>query len=145
MDAISELNAFKSFLKRRSLKATPQRIAVHESMLRLVHASADQVFSDVQAMSQTKLTRSTVYNVLADMVKIGLYACRMGSSGKTFYDVYPSSHLHLYDCENHVFKDVTDEELSSMVKEHLSHRRFRGYTIENIDVQVVVRPTKRKK
>ncbi|MCQ2136615.1 MAG: transcriptional repressor [Bacteroidales bacterium] len=132
-------------MKRRSMKATPQRVAVHESMLRLVHASADQVFSDIQANSEAKLTRSTVYNVLGDMVRIGLYACRMGSSGKTFYDVFPGSHLHLYDCENHIFKDVTDEELSSLVKEHLSHKRFRGFTIENIDIQVVVRPTRRKK
>ena len=39
----SAMDRFKSVLKRYSLKATPQRLAVHEAMLSLGHASADQV------------------------------------------------------------------------------------------------------
>lgn len=34
---------FTSILKRYSLKATPQRLAVHKAMQKLGHASADMV------------------------------------------------------------------------------------------------------
>ena len=44
-------------------------------------------------------------------------------------------------------REVTalDEELSAIVEEHLGRRKFKGYSIEDIDIQFVVRPTKRKK
>lgn len=136
---------FKSFLARRGLKATSQRMAVHESMLKLVHASADQVAADIAARTGKKVTMSSVYNILNDMTCAGAYVCRIGAAGKMFFDVDPGSHIHLFDMENNVFKDVVDEELASMVKEHLSHRRFRGYSIENINVQILVRSTKKRR
>ena len=38
-----DVETFRSILKGKGLKATPQRIAVHEAMLNLGHASADMV------------------------------------------------------------------------------------------------------
>ena len=37
------IEEFKQLLKKHSLKATPQRLAVHEAMMSLGHASADMV------------------------------------------------------------------------------------------------------
>ena len=37
------LEEFKEILRKHSLKATPQRLAVHEAMMELGHASADMV------------------------------------------------------------------------------------------------------
>ena len=38
-----DMEDFKHLLRRHSLKATPQRMAVHEAMMELGHASADMV------------------------------------------------------------------------------------------------------
>ena len=37
------MEEFKALLKKHSLKATPQRLAVHEAMMSLGHACADMV------------------------------------------------------------------------------------------------------
>ena len=37
------IEEYKAILKKHSLKATPQRIAVHEAMMSLGHACADMV------------------------------------------------------------------------------------------------------
>jgi hypothetical protein len=52
--------------------------------------------------------------------------------------------MHLYDQENHVFKDVIDDELIALIESHLGRKKFRGYKIESIDIQLVGRPTKKK-
>jgi hypothetical protein len=43
-----------------------------------------------------------------------------------------------------VFKDVIDDELIAMIESHLGRKKFRGYKIEGIDIQLVGRPTKKK-
>jgi hypothetical protein len=53
-------------------------------------------------------------------------------------------HLHFYDQHNHVFKDVIDDELVTMIESHLSRKRVRGYKVEGFDVQLIGRPTKKK-
>ena len=40
---ITDIEALKAFLKSQKLKATPQRLMVHEAMMELGHASADMV------------------------------------------------------------------------------------------------------
>ena len=37
-----------------------------------------------------------------------------------------------------------DDELQSLVNAHMKRRKFRGYTIEDIDIQLIARPTGRK-
>jgi hypothetical protein len=61
-----------------------------------------------------------------------------------YFDVNTFDHMHLYDRENHVYKDVLDEELLAMIKTHLGRKRFKGYKVEHIDVQLIGRPTRRK-
>ena len=76
---LSAMDRFKSVLKRHSLKATPQRLAVHEAMLSLGHASADQV------------------------------------------------------CE-----------LLEMVESRIKSKRYRGYKVDGVDIQIICHPTTRK-
>ena len=42
------IEGFKKVLKKHDLKATPQRIAVHEAMISLGHASADMVTEAIE-------------------------------------------------------------------------------------------------
>jgi hypothetical protein len=39
---------------------------------------------------------------------------------------------------------VIDDELIAMIEAYLGKKRFKGYKLENIDIQLVGRPTKKK-
>lgn len=135
---------FKQILKKHSLKATPQRLAVHEVMTELGHASADMVTDAIAAKGTTKVTVASVYNILTNLAMLGIYDYRLSSNNKMYFDVNTFGHMHLYDKENHVFKDVIDEELMNMIHSYLGRKRFKGYKVEGIDIQIIGRPTRKR-
>lgn len=139
------MDRFRNVLKAHSLKATPQRLAVHEAMLRLGHASADMVTDEIRKSCDTKVTVASVYNILTNMAMLGIYHHRLSSNNKMYFDVNTFKHFHIYDCENHEFKDIVDNELVELIENYFSKRRFRGYSIEDIDIQLIGKPTRRKK
>ena len=141
---VRTVDEFKTQLKRHGLKATRPRIAVHTVMMELVHASPDMVVEKFRE-SGVKVTVASVYNILSQLADNRIYARRFSASGKMFFDAIPEHHVHMYDRENHAYRDVVDEDLTALVEEHLGRRKFKGYTIEDIDVQFVVKPTKKKK
>jgi hypothetical protein len=49
------IEEFKAILKKHSLKATPQRLAVHEAMMSLGHASADMVTELITRKASSKV------------------------------------------------------------------------------------------
>lgn len=138
------IEEFKQILKKHSLKATPQRLAVHEAMISLGHASADMVTEAIEMKATTKVTVASVYNILTNLAMLGIYHYRMSSNNKMYFDVNTFDHIHLYDKENHVFKDVIDEELLNLINSHLARKRFKGYKVESIDVQIIGRPTRKR-
>ena len=66
------MEEFKNILKKNSLKATPQRLAVHEVMMELGHASADMVTEALKEKGTAKITVASVYNVLTQMAMLGI-------------------------------------------------------------------------
>ena len=131
------MEQFKAALKRYSLKATPQRLAVHEAMLNLGHASADMVTESIRKASGTNVTVASVYNILTQLSCLGIYRHRMSANNKMYFDVNTFRHIHIYDCENHSYRDLIDEELMGLIESHLGRKRFRGFRIEDIDIQLV--------
>ena len=138
------LDEFKLILKKHSLKATPQRLAVHEAMMSLGHACADMVTETIKEKNTAKVTLASVYNILTHMAMLGVYNYRLSANNKMYFDVNTFYHCHLYDQENHTYKDVLDDDLIAMIHSHLGRRRFKGYKVEGIDIQIIGRPTKRK-
>ena len=139
-----DMEEFKVILKKNSLKATPQRLAVHEVMMELGHASADMVTEAVREKATAKVTVASVYNILTQMAMLGIYHYRLSSNNKMYFDVNKFKHIHFYDHENHTYRDVVDDELIAMIESHLLRKRFKGYKLEGIDIQLVGRPTKKK-
>ncbi|MGM9736745.1 MAG: Fur family transcriptional regulator [Candidatus Cryptobacteroides sp.] len=137
------MEEFRAILKKHSLKATPQRLAVHEAMMALGHASVDMVTEKVLA-SGTKVTTASVYNILSQLALLGVYDHRLSSNNKMYFDVNAFGHMHLYDIENHTFKDVFDDELFMMIESKLMRKRFKGYKVEGLDIQIIGRPSRRK-
>ena len=138
------LEEFKAILKKHSLKATPQRLAVHEAMMNLGHASADMVTDAIKEKETAKVTVASVYNILTQMAMLGIYHHRVSSNNKMYFDVNTFKHIHFYDQANHVFRDVVDDELVQIIEAHLSRNKVKGYKIESFDIQLVGRPTRKK-
>ena len=138
------IEEFKTLLKKNSLKATPQRLAVHEAMMTLGHACADMVTEAIKEKGTAKVTLASVYNILTHMAMLGIYDYRLGANNKMYFDVNTFKHIHFYDQDNHVFKDVVDDDLVALIESHLSRKRVRGYRIEGFDIQLIGRPTRKK-
>lgn len=140
----SGIEQFKEALKRHSMKATPQRIAVHEAMMKLGHASADMVTDEIRENGGTRVTVASVYNILTNLAMLGIYCHRLSANNKMYFDVNTFRHIHIYDCENHMYKDLVDDELMELITSHLRHRKFKGYRIEDIDIQLIARQTRKR-
>ena len=138
------LEEFKAILKKHALKATPQRLAVHEAMMTLGHASADMVTDAIKEKESAKVTVASVYNILTHMAMLGIYHYRLSANNKMYFDVNTFKHIHFYDQSNHVFRDVIDDELVQLIETHLSRKKVKGYKIESFDIQLVGRPTRKK-
>ena len=139
-----DVEEFKELLRKHSLKATPQRLAVHQAMMELGHASADMVTDMIKAKGTAKVTLASVYNILTQMAMLKIYNYRLSANNKMYFDVNTFKHMHLYDAENHVFRDVVDDDLVALIESYLSRKKMRGYKIEGFDIQFVARPTKKK-
>jgi Fe2+ or Zn2+ uptake regulation protein len=138
------MDRFKSVLKRHRLKATPQRLAVHEAMLDLGHASADQVGEWIAARSDTRVTPASVYNILTQMTLLGVYVHRFSANNKMYFDVNTFRHIHLYDSVNNEYRDIMDDELLETVESRIRGKRYRGYKVDGVDIQIICHPTTRK-
>lgn len=134
---------FREKLKELGLKATPQRMAVHEAMLELVHASADMVADHIAARSSTGVTVSSVYNILSGMAELGLYARRLSPENKMWFDINTSPHIHAYDSEKGVFMDIINDDLIKSIEDRLKKTRIKGYRIERSDIQLICRPSRK--
>lgn len=139
----AEMGRYKSALHMHALKATPQRLAIHGAMLDLGHASADMVSQWLERDGGLKISVASVYNTLIQLASVGIYKRRLSANNKMYFDVNTGKHLHLYDIKNHCYKDIVDNELMEMIRHRLSGRRFRGYKIEDVDVQIICRPTRK--
>ena len=138
------LEEFKAILKKHSLKATPQRLAVHQAMTVLGHASADMVTDEIKKKGTAKVTVASVYNILTHLAMLGVYHYRLSANNKMYFYVNTFKHIHFYDKANHEFKDVIDDELIRIIESHLCRKRVKGYKIEGFDIQLIGHPTRKK-
>ena len=141
---IPTLEDFRTLLKRHGLKATRQRMAVHEAMMGLEHASADMV-REALAEKGFQVTTASVYNILSQLADKHIYNRRLSTTSKMYFDIDNARHFHLYDRENHTYRNIEDEELAILVAAHLKRRKFKGFSVEDIDIQMIAHPTKKQK
>ncbi len=123
-------------IKEAGLKATPQRIAIYESMRKLGHASADMVVEDLREQHPS-LTVATIYNVLESFVNAGLLVRRFSSNNKMYFDVNVYEHAHMYDLDENSYMDFNDPELVKIVMDFISTKKFDKFEIKSVDIQLV--------
>ena len=136
------IEEFKKLLKKHSLKSTQQRLAVHNAMLELGHASADMVTEEIRSQGTTNVTVASVYNILSQIALLGIYDHRMSANNKMYFDVNTFRHIHLYDYVNNTFKDVIDDDFMDNLDAYFAKKKFKGYRVECVDVQIVCRPSR---
>lgn len=136
------IEEFKKLLKKHSLKSTQQRLAVHNAMLKLGHASADMVTEEIRSQGTTNVTVASVYNILSQIALLGIYDQRMSANNKMYFDVNTFRHIHLYDYVNNTFKDVIDDDFMDNLDAYFAKKKFKGYRVECVDVQIVCRPSR---
>lgn len=136
------IEEFKKLLKKHSLKSTQQRLAVHNAMLKLGHASADMVTAEIRSQGTTNVTVASVYNILSQIALLGIYDHRMSANNKMYFDVNTFRHIHLYDYVNNTFKDVIDDDFMDNLDAYFAKKKFKGYRVECVDVQIVCRPSR---
>ena len=128
----------KEKIKAAGLKATPQRIAIFESMRKLGHASADMVVEDLKENYPT-LTVATIYNVLESFVNTGLLVRRFSSNNKMYFDVNVYEHAHFYEIDDNAYEDYDDPELVKIVMDYLSTKQIEHFDVKSVDIQLVGR------
>lgn len=137
---IPDEEKFRAMLKTRGFRATETRMAVHRAMMSLEHADAERVVKWLGDHNDAAASESSVYNVLEQMATAGIYSFRLSADNKRYFDVCNYSHTHLYDRKNGVFKNLPEDEMREVVLNVLKRHHFRGYTVEDIDIQVVCHP-----
>ena len=140
---IPDILQFKRLLRDKNLKATPQRMAVHEAMSALGHAAAEDVSQWIAENGEVPVSPASVYNILSTLADLGIYGRCSGRGGKKIFDVRAKQHFHLYDTRNEAWRDLEDPTLLSMLETELKGRRFRGYRIEGFELQLLCRPTRK--
>ena len=139
---IPTADEFRTILRRRGLKATRQRLLVHEAMMELEHASAEMVKSKLEEKGH-KVTSSSVYNILSQLADSRVYSRRPSMGSKMYFDVASIKHAHLYDRENDIFLNVDVPGISEWAATQIKRRRFRGFSVEDIEIEIIVHPTKK--
>ena len=140
---VPDIIQFKRLLRDRGLKATPQRMAVHEAMWNLVHASADDVAAWIAEHGTARVSPASVYNILTLLAGLGIYGRRSARGGKMVFDGRVGPHLHLYDTESEAWRDLEDEEMMKWLEAHLKGKRYRGYRIDGFEVQLLCHPSRK--
>ena len=140
-----DLVKFKAVLKDKGFKATRQRVAVHQAMIELGHASAEQLCAYIRERGLAAISEASVYNTLNWLSKIGIYSQRMSRNNKLYFDVNTRPHIHLYDRVNHNFLEIQDDNAIALLEKYFRGRRWRGYRFEGFDISLICRPSSCKK
>lgn len=137
------MERFKECLREHGFKATGPRLAVHQAMMELGHASADMVCDKLKDKGLS-VTVASVYNILSQMALHGIYQHRLSANNKMYFDVNTFKHIHIYDTFSNEHKDYIDDELIEMVESKIRRKRFKGLKVDSVDIQIICHPSHRK-
>lgn len=134
----------KELLRSNGLKATPQRILVYGKLLELGHASADMIYSSLNA-DNPGMTVATTYNILESFVKAGLVKRLFSSTNKMFFDINTKPHCHIYSETGERYTDLFDPQLTELVRNYLANKKIRNFDIEDVSIEVIGKKKRQKK
>jgi Fur family peroxide stress response transcriptional regulator len=103
-----------ALLKQHQIQATPQRIAIAETVLwATTHPTADEVWTKVRRKHPT-VSRATIYNTLHLLVEKQLLQTHMLVDGVTVFDPNMEHHHHFICVECGLVRDFESAKFDKM-------------------------------
>jgi len=128
---------YQEILKSVKLRVTPQRIAVLDAISnRSDHPSAEDI-SDAVRIRNPNIAIGTIYNILETFSKTGIINHVKTDKGSMLYDYILEKHHHLYCNNTDRIEDYYDEELDLLLEEYFKKKEIRGFSIDDIKLQLV--------
>ena len=123
-------------LTDKGLKVTPQRMDILEAVYKLdFHPTAENIIEYIRK-KHPNIATGTVYKVLETLVENHLIEKVKTDKDIMRYDGVIKKHHHLYCSECDKIKDYVDEDLDKILRNYFKKKRFPGFKIEDIVVQI---------
>lgn len=123
-------------LSEKGLKITPQRMSILEAIYSLNnHPTADNIIEYIRE-SHPNIATGTVYKVLETLVDNKLIRRVKTDRDIMRYDGVIENHHHLYCSECDLIEDYMDEELDELLKDYFRNKKFKGFKMEDIVLQI---------
>ncbi len=131
------ISEIRKNLIQKSLKVTPQRVAILEAVIKLNnHPTADNIIDFVRK-SHPHIATATVYKVLDTMVENDLIKKVKTDKDIMRYDAVMEKHHHLYCSETDRIEDYIDDELNRLIEEYFLKKEIPGFQVEDIQLQII--------
>lgn len=132
-----KISEIRDKLIEKSLKVTPQRIAILEAIISLDnHPTAENVIEYIR-VNNPNIATATVYKVLDALVENGLIKKVKTERDIMRYDAVIESHHHLYCSDSDRIEDYLDPELNEILEKHFKGKFVPGFQIEDIKLQII--------
>ncbi len=123
-------------LVEKSLKVTPQRIAILEAIVKLSnHPTAENIIDYIR-QNHPNIATATVYKVLDALVENNLIKKVKTEKDVMRYDAVTEKHHHLYCSSSERIEDYMDDELNQMLESYFEKKGIPGFRIDDIKLQI---------
>lgn len=123
-------------LSEKGLKITPQRISILDAVYSIEnHPTVDNIIEYIRE-SHPNIATGTVYKVLDALVENKLIKKVKTDKDILRYDGLVENHHHLYCSKCDLIEDYKDQELDQLLKEYFKKKKFVGFKVEDIVLQI---------
>lgn len=124
-------------LTEKSLKVTPQRIAVLEAVMQLHnHPTAENIIDYIR-QNHPNISTATVYKVLDALVQNQLIKKVKTVQDIMRYDAITEKHHHLYSTESDRIEDYHDDDLNTLLLAYFQQKGIPGFEIEDVNLHII--------
>lgn len=131
------MNAFIEIFRNKGLKATPQRIAIYQSLLEShEHPTAEKIFEHIKHFVPG-LSLGTVYKTLDMLVEFDLARKVLTEDNFRRYDAKTEAHHHIIMEDSKEIIDFEDPMLDEMVVKYLKQKNIPNLDISHVKIQIL--------
>lgn len=130
-------NNIRNLITKSGLKATPQRIAIYEALLKINDHPTAEMIKDYLSKSYPTISLGTIYKTLDAFLKKNLIGKVQTEKDVTRYDVVRKKHHHLYCKKTNKIADYYDEELNEILNNYFQNQNIPGFKLEDIKLQII--------
>jgi len=132
-----KIEDYRTRLRDRGLRITPQRLAVYEAVdLLHDHPTAEEVSQYIR-QKHPDIALGTVYKTLETLAERNILKRVKTDSGLLRYDAVDERHHHIYCTHCDRIEDYYDAGLTKILYDYFESHRIPDFRIEDIKLQIV--------